>query len=105
MQELATEGGRLAERDGISNSGDWSGIVSSFAAMKRLSGGGRDKDNKLRISKNGSLGDYQTLLWSLFDAGSKASFPLLGPNVVNGVSYKLVLLSLYPYTTCRRVLE
>lgn len=68
MQELAIQGGRLLDRDILSNNGDWSGIVSSFAAMKRLSGG-RDKDNKLRFSKTSSLGDYQTLLWSLFDAG------------------------------------
>lgn len=68
MQELATQGGRLLDRDVLSSNGDWSGIASSFAAMKRLSGG-RDKDNKLRFSKTSSLGDYQTLLWSLFDAG------------------------------------
>jgi len=68
MQELATQGGRPLDRDVLSNSGEWSGIASSFAAMKRLSGG-RDKENKLRFSKRSSLGDYQTLLWSLFDAG------------------------------------
>ena len=70
MQELATQGGRLLDRD----NGDWSGIVSSFAAMKRLSGG-RDKDSKLRFSKTSSLGDYQTLLWSLFDAGMPYRMP------------------------------
>jgi Rab3 GTPase-activating protein catalytic subunit len=68
MQELATSGGRLLDRDMLSNSGEWSGIASSFAAMKRLSGG-HNKENKLRFSKRSSLGDYQTLLWSLFDAG------------------------------------
>jgi len=68
MQELAAQGGRLLDRDVLSSSGEWSGIASSFAAMKRLSGG-RDKENKLRFSKRSSLGDYQTLLWSLFDAG------------------------------------
>lgn len=68
MQELASQGGGLLDRDLLSNNGDWSGIVASFAVMKRLSGG-RDKDNKLRFSKTSSLGDYQTLLWSLFDAG------------------------------------
>ncbi|KAG0584538.1 hypothetical protein KC19_3G216500 [Ceratodon purpureus] len=70
MQELATQGGRLLDRDVLSSNGDWSGIASSFAAMKRLSGG-RDKDNKLRFSKTSSLGDYQTLLWSLFDADTQ----------------------------------
>ena len=74
MQELATQGGHLLDRDNLSNNGDWSGIVSSFAAMKRLSGG-RDKDSKLRFSKTSSLGDYQTLLWSLFDAGV-VSYPM-----------------------------
>lgn len=68
MQELAIQGARLLDRDVLSSNGDWSGIASSFAAMKRLSGG-RDKDNKLRCSKPSSLGDYQTLLWSLFEAG------------------------------------
>lgn len=73
MQELANQGGRLLDRDVLSSNGDWSGIASSFAAMKRLSGG-RDKDNKLRFSKTSSLGDYQTLLWSLFDAGMSDLF-------------------------------
>lgn len=68
MQELAAQGGRQLDRDILSNSGEWAGIASSFAAMKRLSGG-RDKENRLRFSKRSSLGDYQTLLWSLFDAG------------------------------------
>nr|XP_024357977.1 uncharacterized protein LOC112273429 isoform X2 [Physcomitrium patens] len=70
MQELASQGGGLLDRDLLSNNGDWSGIVASFAVMKRLSGG-RDKDNKLRFSKTSSLGDYQTLLWSLFDADTQ----------------------------------
>lgn len=70
MQDLATQGGRVLDRDSVSNSGDWSGIVSSFAAMKRLSGS-RDKENKLRSSRNGSLGAHQTLLWSLFDADTQ----------------------------------
>lgn len=68
MQELATEGGRSPDSNVLANS-EWSGIASGFAAMKRLSGG-RDKENRLRYSKRASLGDYQTLLWSLFDAGN-----------------------------------
>lgn len=66
MQEFASQGGRLL--DVLSSTGDWSGIVSSFAAMKRLSGG-RGKDNRLKFSKTYSVGDYQNLLKSLFDAG------------------------------------
>lgn len=68
MQEFASQGGRLL--DVLSSTGDWSGIVSSFAAMKRLSGG-RGKDNRLKFSKTYSVGDYQNLLKSLFDAGSQ----------------------------------
>lgn len=69
MQELATEGGRSPDSNVLVNS-EWSGIASGFAAMKRLSGG-RDKENRLRYSKRASLGDYQTLLWSLFDADTQ----------------------------------
>jgi hypothetical protein len=69
MQELAIQGGRMLDRDSPLNSGDWSVLVSGFAAMKRISS--RDKDNKLRNSKGNSFG--ATLLWSLFDAGNLTS--------------------------------
>lgn len=68
MQELVIQGGRLLDKDVLPSNGDWSGIVSGFAAMRRLSAG-RGKDSKSRFSKTTSLGDYHTLLWSLFDAG------------------------------------
>ncbi|CAK9860416.1 unnamed protein product [Sphagnum jensenii] len=67
MQELAIQGGRMLDRDSPLNSGDWSVLVSGFAAMKRISS--RDKDNKLRNSKGNSFG--ATLLWSLFDADTQ----------------------------------
>ncbi len=66
MKELAMQGGRMLDRDNTSNSGDWSGLVSGFVTMKKLST--RDKDSKLRSSKGNGFGT--TLLWSLFDAGT-----------------------------------
>ncbi len=60
------QGGRMLDRDNTSNSGDWSGLVSGFVTMKKLST--RDKDSKLRSSKGNGFGT--TLLWSLFDAGT-----------------------------------
>ncbi|CAK9224306.1 unnamed protein product [Sphagnum jensenii] len=67
MQELAMQGGRMLDRDNTSNSGDWSGLVSGFVTMKKLST--RDKDSKLRSSKGNGFGT--TLLWSLFDADTQ----------------------------------
>lgn len=69
MQELATLG--RTDQDS-SQSGDW----SSF--MRKLSS--RDKESRLK-SHEVVPGEYNSLLWSLFEAGKPQVVPmhLLGP--------------------------
>ncbi|BBN01260.1 Rab3 GTPase-activating protein catalytic subunit [Marchantia polymorpha subsp. ruderalis] len=65
MKELA-QGYKNLDKDHPSNSGEWTGLATGLAMMRKLS----NKDGKPKNQNNVS-GSYNSLLWSLFETDTQ----------------------------------